>query len=215
MNANDDATGPTTAVFLIRCCVTSRAYCRLVALTKAAFYSREIESASNDSRAIFRIANHPLGRKWGSVLPHDSGGPTAVANRFTHHFVDKLSLIRSQIQGTQAGGDNTQASTCIAQSFLQAFQPATLSDVMALINSGKTKSSKIDPLPIALLEANTAALAPFFVNLINMSYTSCTVPARLEHAVVTPLLKCPGLPKDNFFFFFFFRYKCRAAFSAA
>ena len=171
-------------------------YCRLLASTKAAFYSREIESASNDNRAMFRIANHLLGRKSGSVLPHDSGGPTAVANRFAHHFVDKLSLIRSQIQSTPAGGDNTQAS--IAPSFLQAFQPATLSDVMALINSGKTKSSKIDPLPITLLKANTAALAPFFVNLINMSYTSCTVPAHLKHAVVTPLLKRPGLPKDNY-----------------
>ena len=52
----------------------------------------------------------------------------------------------------------------------------------------------IDPLHIA----NTAALAPFFVNLINMSYTCCTVAARLKHAVVTPLLKRPGLPTDNF-----------------
>ena len=83
-------------------------YCRLLASTKAAFYSREIESASNDNRAMFGIANRLLGRKCGSVLPHDSGGPTAVANRFAHHFVDKLSLIRSQIQSTPAGGDNTQ-----------------------------------------------------------------------------------------------------------
>ena len=171
-------------------------YCRLLASTKAAFYSLEIESASYDNRAMFGIANHLLGRKCGSVLPHDSGGPTAVANRFAHHFVDKLSLISSQIQSTPAGGDNTQA--CITPSFLLSFQPATLSDVMALINSGKTKSSKIDPLPISLLKANTAALAPFFVNLINMSYTCCTVPARLKHAVVTPLLKRPGLPTDNF-----------------
>ena len=171
-------------------------YCRLLASTKAAFYSRDIESASNDNRAMFRIANHLLVRKCGSFLPHDSGGPTAVVNRFTHHFVDKLSLIRSEIQSTPAGGDNTQA--CIATSFLLSFQPATLSDVMALINSGKTKSSNINPLPIALLKANTAALAPFFVNLINMSYTCCTVPARLKHAVVKLLLKRPGLPTDNF-----------------
>ena len=38
-------------------------YCRLLASTKAAFYSRDIESASNDNRAMFRIANHLLGRK--------------------------------------------------------------------------------------------------------------------------------------------------------
>ena len=69
---------------------------------------------------------------------------------------------------------------------------------MALINNSKTKSSKIDPLQSALLKANTAALAPFFVNLINMSYTCCTVPARLKHAVVTPLLKRSRLAKDNY-----------------
>ena len=171
-------------------------YCRLLASTKAAFYSSEIESASNDNRAMFRIANHLLGRKGGSVLPHDSGGPTAVANRFAHHFVDKLSSIRSQIQSTPAVGDNTHVS--IAPSLLLSSQPATLNDIITLVNSGKTKSSKIDPLPTALLKANTAALAPFFVNLINMSYTCSTVPARLKHAVVTPLLKRTGLPKDNY-----------------
>ena len=181
-----DAIGPTTADFVTRCCVTSTGH-RLLASTKAAYYSREIESASSDNREMFRIANHLLGCKCGSVLPHDSGGPTAVANRFEQHFVDKLSLIRSQIQSTPAGGDNTHAS--IAPSCLLSFQQAMLNDVMALINSGKTKSSKIDPLPIALLKANTAALAPFFVNLINMSYTCSTVPARLKNAVVTPILK--------------------------
>ena len=31
-----------------------------------------------------------------------------------------------------------------------------------------------------------------------MSYTCCTVPARLKRAVVTPLLKRPGLPTDNY-----------------
>ena len=36
--------------------------------------------ASNGNRAMFRIANHLLGRKCGSVHPHDSGGPTIVAN---------------------------------------------------------------------------------------------------------------------------------------
>ena len=195
MNANGDSTGPTTAVFVIRCCVTSTAGCSLQQRLRFT-YSREIEFASNDNRAVFRIANHLLGRKCGSVLPLDSGGPTAVANRFADHFVDKLSLIHSRIQSTPAGGDNTQA--CIAPSFLLSFQPATLSDVMALINSGKTKSSKFDPLPIALLKANIAALAPFFVNLINMSYTYCTVPASLKQAVVTPLLKRPGLPTDNY-----------------
>ena len=50
----------------------------------------------------------------------------------------------------------------------------------------------------AVSSYGVSALAPFFVNLIKMLYTCCTVPARLKHAVVTPLLKRSGLATDNY-----------------
>ena len=56
---------------------------------------------------------------------------------------------------------------------LLSFQPASLEDVTTLIQNGKTKSSKIDPMPTALLKANTSVLAPIFVDLINLSYKDC------------------------------------------
>ena len=56
----------------------------------------------------------------------------------------------------------------------------------------------IDPLPIAILKANTSILAPILRNVINLSYVSSTVPARLKHAVITPLLKRSGLLIDDY-----------------
>ncbi|KAI0243059.1 Sodium/nucleoside cotransporter 1 [Lamellibrachia satsuma] len=171
-------------------------YCRTLASTKAAFYSKEIESASNDNRAMFRIANHLLGRKCMNLLPSDTIGPDAVADRFAYYFADKITSIRSQIQCSSANVDNAQP--CTVSSPLLAFQPASLEEVTTLIENGKTKSSMTDPLPIAILKANTSILAPILRNVINLSYGSSTVPARLKHAVVTPLLKRSGLPVDDY-----------------
>ena len=42
------------------------------------------------------------------------------------------------------------------------------------------------------------ALVPIFVDLINLSYNDCTVPAHLKHSNVTPLLKRSGLPVDDY-----------------
>ena len=79
-----------------------------------------------------------------------------------------------------------------------AFKPASLEEVTTLIETGKTKSSMIDPLPIAILKANTSILAPIPRNVINLSYETSTVAARLKHAVITPLLKRSGLPVDDY-----------------
>ena len=172
-------------------------YCRSLAATKAEFYSSEIESASNDNRSMFRIANQLLGReRQRQNFPHHCDGPTAVANHFAHHFADKIDSIHSQLQKPPAAV--TSAHPCSVALPLLSFQPASLEDVTTLIRNGKTKSSNIDPMPTALLKANTPVLAPIFVELINLSYKDSTVPARLKHSIITPLLKRSGLPANDY-----------------
>ena len=58
--------------------------------------------------------------------------------------------------------------------FASAFQPASLEEVTTLGENGKTKSSKIDPMPIAILTANTSILRVF--------QCSGTPKARCHHA---------------------------------
>ena len=151
-------------------------YCRSLAATKADFYSSEIASASNDNRSMFRIATQLLGRECQNSFPHHCDGPTAVANHFAHHFADKIDSIHSRLQKPPASV--TSAHPGNVESPLRSFQPASLEDVTTLIQKGKTKSSNIDSMPTTLLKANTFVLAPIFVDLINLSYKDCTVPAR-------------------------------------
>ena len=86
----------------------------------------------------------------------------------------------------------------VCMSPLLAFQPASLEEVTSLIQNGKIKTSNIDPLPSAILKANTSILAPILRSIINLSYESSTVPASMKHAVITPLLKGSGLSADDY-----------------
>ena len=126
---------------------------------------------------------------------HCDDGPTAVANHCAHHFADKIESIHRQLQNPAAAITNAHPDNVALP--LLSFQPASLEDVTTLIRNGKTKSSKIDPMPTALLKANAAVLAPIFVDSINLSYNGCTVPARLKHSIITPQLKRSGLPSTT------------------
>ena len=114
-------------------------YCQSLAATKAEFYSSEIESASNDNRSMFRIANQLLGReRQRQHFPYHCDGPTAVANHFAHHFADKKDSIHSQLQKPSSAVTN--AHPCSVALPLLSYQPASLEDVTTLSQNGKTKS---------------------------------------------------------------------------
>ena len=81
---------------------------------------------------------------------------------------------------------------------LLAFQPVSLEEVTSLIQNGNIKTSNIDPLPSAIMKANTSILAPILRSSINLSYESSTVPASMNHAVITPLLKRSSLSADDY-----------------
>ena len=52
---------------------------------------------------------------------------------------------------------------------LLAFQPASLPEVTSLIGNSKIKASKIDPLPSAILKANTSIFASILRITMNLS----------------------------------------------
>ena len=145
---------------------------------------------------MFRITNRLLGRKCGKTLPNEIGGPAVLADRFASHFTDKIDSIRCQIPMPAANVYNAHARVILSP--LLAFQPASLEEVTSLIHNGKIKTSNIDPLPSAILKANTSILAPILRSIINLSYESSTVPASMKHAVITPLLKRSGLSADDY-----------------
>jgi hypothetical protein len=77
------------------------------------------------------------------------------------------------------------------------FVPVLSDDVAKLINSYKTASCSLDPLTTKLVKKLVHLLAGPISRIINLSITTGCFSTTLKHAVITPLIKKPGLyPED-------------------
>ena len=85
---------------------------------------------------------------------------------------------------------------CSVTEPLDDFQPATVEAIskLSMAASGKV-CPRIDVLTAVLLKSHMTTLAP----VVNSSIESSTVPAAMKHAIITPILKKPGLDVDDLF----------------
>ena len=68
----------------------------------------------------------------------------------------------------------------------------TESEVKKIL-SKMSKSCKLDPVPLWLIKECFDEFLPSITNILNLSLSSGTVPAKLKHAIIRPLLKKRGL----------------------
>ena len=76
---------------------------------------------------------------------------------------------------------------------LSAFDPVSEADVDKHIQQIPDKQSWLDPMPTWLLKACSDLLVPFVTSLINAWLSSGRFPTAFKRAVITPLLKQPGM----------------------
>ena len=60
-----------------------------------------------------------------------------------------------------------------------------------------SKSSQLDYIPTSLLKSCTDIFSSLISHLANLSFTEATFPTKFKLALITPLLKKPGLPKSE------------------
>jgi len=82
-------------------------------------------------------------------------------------------------------------------SMLNVLSPVTADEVSRIICSMPSKSSRLGCLPISLLKDCEHVIAPLLAKLANASFVSGTFPSRYKTGLVIPLLKKPGLNKDD------------------
>jgi len=80
---------------------------------------------------------------------------------------------------------------------LSAFQPATVPEIIKLMNKAPTKSCPLHPIPTWLLKRPSAYVAPSICYLFNLSLQSGVFPAQLKQAPVIPLLKKATMDPDT------------------
>ena len=143
-----------------------------------------------DQKKLFQLTKSLLQETSETPLPpHHSHGE--LANNFTDFFMSKISKICDQFTNS----DNKESNDIhfSGESFFQCFCSLSEDDVLELLKKARTKSSDLDPIPTYLLKRCSDALAPAITRIINASLSRGEVPPNFKEAIVTPLLKKPGL----------------------
>ena len=143
-------------------------------------------SSANDARKMFRVAGDLMGC---SRLPL---APNYVAKIIQLHYHLTVASVPSH---PPLLADNDE---CSVAEPLYVFQPATVEAISKLSMAASSKvCPQIDVLTAVLLRSHMSTLAPVLTRLVNSSIESSTVPAAMKHAIITTLLKKPGLDIDN------------------
>lgn len=162
---------------------------------KKAFFHQKI-SECHDQKSLYNIANRLLFKGKTVVLPSYSESQE-LAQTFAQYFSDKITKVRSDIMAIQ---DSSPISTQIPTDtppILNNLKPVTEEEMRKIISHTNSKHCALDPIPTTLLKSCLDSILPVICKIVNLSLQTSTVPENFKHAIVTPLIKKPGLDKEN------------------
>ena len=134
------------------------------------------------------------------ALPqHES--PKDRADQFMDFFISKITKIKATLQNSTSNRDYLPTlPVCPVSVKLSEFELVSTETVAKLVRSSKSKTCPLDPLPTNLVKECIDVLAPTDQQIIILSLSSAVVPGRWKAALISPILKKPGLDvaRENF-----------------
>ena len=162
---------------------------------------------TNKSRPLMRLPKIPnaCGQpsslfSWSSP-PSEQLSPSIsqpLANSLASFFHQKIVALKESISLKLLSNPslfNFDQPHC--NELLSDFMPVTLAEVSKLLQSMSNKSSQLDYIPTSLLKSCADIFSILISHLTNLSFTQATFPLKFKLALISPLLKKPGLPKSE------------------
>jgi len=180
--------------------VAYRRACRranqLINSSRQDFFRDQLQSASN-CKDRWRIAKQLLHSN-RVVQNRSTDENLKLANSFASFFRDKISTLKQ----TVARDASTLTAPPIPDplfsgSVFDTVRPVESSEVTKLINSIPPKSSPLDFIPTSLIKSCSSTFGDIIARLANLSFSQGHFPTKYKRAIVTPLLKKPGLDDSN------------------
>ena len=155
-------------------------------------FSARIENCSN-TKQLFSVSSGLLGKSKTTPLPSDIPR-SALQDRFCVFFSQKIQNIQQDLDAHPSEpaifSANDGPKLCL-------FQPVTEEEICKFIVESPTKTCMLDPIPTSLTKECLSDLLPLITRTVNSSLCSGVVPPQFKQAVVTPLLKEPGLDPND------------------
>ncbi len=168
----------------------------LIIKSKVAYYRDILYTASQKS--IFKVVNSLLTNKT-TALPTSPTNQKTLCNKFAKFFNDRISDIRTELdhQVSISHPDACPVPSCHCLNTLTELQPASHTELLAVINKSPPKSCSLDFIPTSLLKELISAHLPSLLHLVNASFLHGSFPTELKKAVIIPTLKKPSLDKEQ------------------
>ena len=164
---------------------------QLIKDAKRSYFHSKFAKNIKDAKSLFTLVNHVLHRNCDRTLP-DHTSASGLVNTFNKYFLDKISNLRSKLDGSTTNNINTST---IASSDLptpQTFTKFTAvieKDIRKIVQKANSKSSGLHPIPTSMIKQLIEPLAPIFTKIVNLSLRNGIVPRTLKSASVTSLIK--------------------------
>ncbi|XP_072050218.1 uncharacterized protein [Amphiura filiformis] len=161
---------------------------------KTSYHRSQVEDT--DQRNLFRVIDKLSKPKVKQVLPlHES--PKKLANNFAMFFNDKVKKLRAGLENKIFTPVSIMIDEKCSSSFSE-FELVSEDDVLKVMKSSSVTSCGLDPLPSKVFKMCMGELVPITTRIVNTSLSSGNMPETLKHANIVPLLKKPGLDRDEF-----------------
>ena len=134
---------------------------------------------------------------WSLILTCSVQDKSKLADDIGGFFVRKIDRIRFDIDAVDIDPSARSAlppdQEVDAAHAFHSFQPLSENDVSALIRKSAKKSCPLDPMPTSLVVGCLDVLLPVISRIINLSLSCGHFSEEWKEALVTPILKKPGL----------------------
>ena len=114
-----------------------------------------------------------------------------LADDFGQFFIKKIEDIRCEPD--IADCTHSPVSSSFNGHYFTNFRQLTEDEVRKLIMSFKSTTCELDPILTSLLKEHISILLPIITKMVNLSLQTGAFPNEWKLALVTPLIKKPGL----------------------
>ena len=159
--------------------------------SKRSYFHSKFAENIKDAKSLFTLVDHVLHRNCERPFP-DHTSASGLANTFNKYFSNKISDLRSKLDGSTTNNINTSTITFsdlpTPQNFTK-FTAVTEEDIRKIVQKSNAKSCGLDPIPTSMIKQLIEPLAPILTKIVNLSLRVGIVPRTLKSATVTPLIK--------------------------
>ena len=170
----------------------------LITSAREEHFKTRLDQAKENPRKRWSIIKELLHSKPSDPLSTESEDEE-LCTSFGEFFISKITRIRDNLKSLLSGVlvDPFSHDSAFQGVHLSSFSPVSVEEVRSLLRRCSGKSSPLDFIPTSLLKECEDIFAPLISHLANLAFGEGCFPAGLKLALVTPLLKKPGLNKND------------------